>query len=116
MRWTRPIIVRALVGAVFLGLQFGVPTVALFRQRPARFGWQMFAAHTVSPAFAVERTDGTRTLVTVDDWFAFRRGDLGPAAYDRLPAHLCHVDPSIVTVYERRTPDAAAPIESHPCR
>jgi hypothetical protein len=109
-------VARAAIGAVFLALQIGVPTVLLFARRPARFGWQMFAAHTVSPAFAVEHADGSRALVRVDDYFAFRRADLDPATYDRLPAHLCRLDPTVVVVYERRVPDAAAPIESHPCR
>jgi hypothetical protein len=109
-------IARALVGGAFLIVQIVVPAALLLGRRPARFGWQMFAAHTVSPAFAVEHADGSRALVTVDDYFAFRRGDLDPGVFDRLPAHLCGLDPSIVTVYERRLPDPSAPIEAHPCR
>lgn len=107
-------IARALLGLVFLTLQVVVPAALLVGRRPARFGWQMFAAHTNAPAFALEHADGSRALIAVDDYFAFRRGDLDPAIYDRLPAHLCAVEPSVVTVYERRTPEA--PIESHPCR
>ncbi len=116
MTWTAATTRRALVCGLYLTLQIVVPAMRLFGPRPARFGWQMFAAHTVSPAFAVEHADGRRALVDVDDFFAFRRGDLDPAAFDRLPAHLCRIDPSIVTVYERRIPDPEAPIETHPCR
>jgi len=109
------VVARAAVGAVVLMLQFGVPTALLFAPRPARFGWQMFATHTLSPAFAVEHADGSRALVQIDDYFAFRRGDLDPRVFDRLPAHLCRIDPSVVMVYERR-PGPAAPVEKHPCR
>ena len=116
MRSFSALLVRAALAVGFLTLQVVVPTWLLFGARPARFGWQMFAAHTVAPAFAVEHADGRRALVDVDDFFAFRRGDLDPAAFDRLPAHLCRIDPSIVTVYERRAPDPAAAIETHPCR
>ncbi len=107
---------RALLGAAYLTVQIVVPAALLLGPRPARFGWQMFAAHTVAPAFAVEHADGRRALVDVDDFFAFRRGDLDPAVFDHLPAHLCRLDPSITTVYERRVPDPAAPIDAHPCR
>jgi hypothetical protein len=113
-RSTPPVAARAMLAIAFLVLQFVVPAVLLFGRRPARFGWQMFAAHTNAPAIAAEHTDGSRALLRVDDYFAFRRGDLDPAAFDRLPAHVCAVDPTVTTVYMRRTPDAA--IEPHPCR
>jgi len=116
VRWTTITVTRALLCGVYLTLQIVVPAVLLLGPRPARFGWQMFAAHTVAPAFAVEYADGHRALVDVDDFFAFRRGDLDPAVFDRLPAHFCRVDPSIVTVYEHRVPDPEVPIEVHPCR
>lgn len=114
--WTRTTLRRALLCAAYVSVQIVVPAVLLLGPRPARFGWQMFAAHTIAPAFAVEHADGRRAMVDVDDFFAFRRGDLDPAVFDRLPPHLCRVDPSITTVYERRVPDPAAPIEAHPCR
>jgi hypothetical protein len=114
VRWTPATIARAALCLGFLTLQVVVPTVLLFGPRPARFGWQMFAAHTTAPAFATAHADGRRTLVDVDDYFAFRRGDLDPAVFDRLPAHICRLDPSVVTVYERCT--AEAQIEAHPCR
>jgi hypothetical protein len=106
--------VRATLCLAFLTLQVGVPAVRLLGPRPARFGWQMFAAHTTAPAFAVEHADGSRALVDVDDYFAFRRGDLDPAVFDRLPPHLCRLDPTVVTVYERRPTETS--IEAHPCR
>jgi hypothetical protein len=105
---------RAVLVGLFLAVQFVVPTVLLFTRRPARFGWQMFAAHTNAPAIAAERRDGSRALLHVDDYFAFRRGDLDPAAFERLPAHICAVDATITTVFTRRTPDAI--IEAHSCR
>jgi hypothetical protein len=114
MRWTPGTTVRAVLVAAFLVVQFVVPAVLLFARRPARFGWQMFATHTNAPAIAAEHADGSRALLRVDDYFAFRRGDLDPAAFERLPAHVCAVDPTITTVYVRRTPDAS--IEAHPCR
>jgi hypothetical protein len=113
-RWTPRLTARALVVAMFLFVQFVVPTVLLFARRPARFGWQMFAAHTNAPAIAAERSDGSRALLRVDDYFAFRRGDLDPTVFERLPAHVCAVDPTITTVFVRRTPEAS--IEAHPCR
>ena len=106
----------ALVCAAYLVVQVVVPAVQLLGPRPARFGWQMFAAHTIAPAFIVENADGRHARVDVDDFFAFRRGDLDPAVFDRLPPHLCRLDPQITVVYERRVPDPAAPIETHPCR
>ncbi len=105
---------RAALSLVFLSLQVAVPTALLFGPRPARFGWQMFSAHTTAPVFAVEHADGSRALVDVDDYFAFRRGDLDPAVFDRLPAHLCRIDATVVTVYERRPGETT--IEAHPCR
>jgi hypothetical protein len=105
---------RAVFALAFLTLQWVVPTVLLFGARPARFGWQMFAAHTRAPAFAVEHRDGTRAVIAIDDYFAFRRGDLDPAAFERVPAHLCALDSSIATVYEQRV--AQGPIDAHPCR
>jgi len=114
VRSSTALVARAVIVVAFLTLQFLVPTVLLFHRRPARFDWQMFAAHTRAPAYAVERADGSRALVDVDDYFAFRRGDLDPAAFDRLPAHLCAVEPSIVTVYEQRVPQGT--IEAHACR
>lgn len=105
---------RAALGLAFLTLQVIVPAALLFARRPARFGWQMFAAHTTAPMFAVEHADGSRALVDVDDYFAFRRGDLDRSVFDRLPAHLCALDPTVATVYERRPP--ALTIEAHACR
>jgi len=114
VRLVSALLLRAALAVGFLTLQIVVPTWLLFGARPARFGWQMFAAHTRAPAYVVERADGSRTLVDVDDYFAFRRGDLDPAVFDRLSAHLCALEPSVVTVYEQRVPQGA--IEAHACR
>ncbi len=114
MRSSPALLVRATLVVGFLTLQVVVPTLLLFGARPVRFGWQMFAAHTRAPAFVVERADGSRAVIDVDDYFAMRRGDLDPTVFDRFPAHLCALEPSVVTVYEQRVPQGA--IEAHACR
>jgi len=114
VRSSSALLARATVVVAFLTLQVVVPTLLLFGARPARFGWQMFAAHTRAPVYVVERTDGSRAVIDVDDYFAMRRGDLDPAVFARFPAHLCALEPSIVTVYEQRIPQGA--IEAHACR
>jgi hypothetical protein len=114
VRSSPALLVRAALALAFLTLQVVVPTVLLFRARPARFGWQMFATHTRAPAFVVEHRDGSRAPVDIDAYFAWRRGDLDPAVFERFPAHLCAVEPSVATVYEQRLPQGA--IKAHPCR
>ena len=75
-----------------------MPSLLLFGPRPARFGWQMFASHSVAPVIVAIRADGSRRAPRVDDYFAFRRGDIAPDSLARLPAHVCRVEPGIERV------------------
>jgi hypothetical protein len=103
----------AAIGA-FLAIQFAVPTALLFGRRPARFGWQMFSSHSVAPIVVAVRPDGSRAVLRVDDYFAFRRGDIDPRSFDRLPAHICRVEPAVASLFVRRRP--GSPWETHACR
>jgi hypothetical protein len=105
----------ALFVAAYLALQVGVPTARLFAPRPARFGWQMFAAAPRSPLVVATRVDGRRDTLDVDAYFAFQRGDLSRSAYGKLWPHICRVDPTAARLTVR-WPGSATPPESHQCR
>ena len=109
-RMGRPARLLILLG---LALQIGVPLRQLFRPRPARFGWQMFSVRAPAPIVIALRKGGTRDTLRVDDYFAFRRGDLSPSYVDRLPPHLCGVIPDAEGIVLHRR--AGAPAEIHRC-
>jgi hypothetical protein len=97
-----------------LAVQIGVPARQLFRPRQARFGWQMFSNPTPRPVVIAIRAAGARDTLRVDDYFAFRRGDLNPSYIERLPPHLCRVIPELEGVVIRR--GVTAPAVVHRCR
>jgi hypothetical protein len=109
---SKPRIAR-LVVVLGLAVQIGVPARQLFRPRQARFGWQMFSNITPGPVVIVIRAAGTRDTLRVDDYFAFRRGDLSPSYIERLPPHLCRVIPELKGVVIHR--GVSAPAEVHWC-
>jgi hypothetical protein len=96
-----------------LALQIGVPLRQLFRPRPARFGWQMFSVRPPPPIVIVLREGSARDTLHVDDYFAFRRGDLNPSYVEHLAPHLCAVIPDAQGIVLHRR--AAAPAEIHRC-
>ena len=104
----------ALFVAAYLALQVGVPTARLFAPRPARFGWQMFAAAPRSPLVVATRVDGRRDTLDVDAYFAFQRGDLSRSAYGKLWPHICRVSPTVERLTVRWAQAPASP-ESHRC-
>jgi len=97
-RWTPRTAAAAAFALLFLALQVGVPLVRLFGPRPARFGWQMYAATTPLPTLVGVRADGGRDTLAVGDYFAFLRSDLAPSAFERLPRHVCTVVPGLRAV------------------
>ena len=70
----------------FLVVQVVVPSWQLTQPRPARFGWQMYAAGA-GVAFAVVGRDGAVTPVALEDYIVRRRDDLDLRRY--LPPVIC---------------------------
>jgi len=113
-RWTPRTVAAAAFALLFLALQVGVPLVRLLGPRPARFGWQMYAATTPLPTLVGVRADGGRDTLPVGDYFAFLRSDLAPSVFERLPRHVCTVAPGLVAV-EYHGPTGSPP-RLVPCR
>lgn len=83
----------------YLGIQLVVPVIQLGAPRPARFGWQMWAARRSVPAFVVLMKNGMRQPVAPSAHVGMSRVeiDLGEA----LPPHLCRVVAGIAAVEVR---------------
>ena len=71
----------------FLVVQVVIPSWQLTQPRPARFGWQMYAAGARASAFAVVGRDGAVTPVALEDYLIRRRDDLDLRRY--LPPVIC---------------------------
>jgi hypothetical protein len=71
----------------FLCLQVLVPAWQLTQPRPARFGWQMYAAGPRAAAFAAIGRDGAVTEIALDDYVIRSRDDLDLLRY--LPPAIC---------------------------
>ena len=71
----------------FLLVQVVLPSWQLTRPRPARFGWQMYAAGAPASAFAVVGRDGSVTPVALEEYIVRRRDDLDVLRY--LPPAIC---------------------------
>ena len=71
----------------FLVVQVVVPSWQLTRPRPARFGWQMYAAGARASEFAVVGRDGSVTTVALEEYIVRRRDDLDVLRY--LPPAIC---------------------------
>ena len=83
---------RRLLGlclAIFLAMQVAIPTLALFSERPARFGWQMYAAFPTLPDAWLVYADGREETVDLHQLFAVTRAEIDYAA--ALRASLCEV-------------------------
>jgi hypothetical protein len=95
----------------FLVVQVVVPAWQLTRARPARFGWQMYAASAPASEFSVVRADGTVTAVMLEDYIVRQRDDLDLLRF--LPSAICaRTDAAAVRYRDAARP---APIEI-PCR
>ena len=114
LRWRPVDIAAAACVAVVLALQLAIPAVQLAGPRQQRFGWQMFSSAPLGPSLTAVTTAGERRPLVLDDYFAFRRGDLHPSYAARLPAHVCRVTPGVSSV-EVLAPGADRPAV-HPCR
>jgi hypothetical protein len=94
-RWSRPMLGAAAAFIAVAFLQVGLPIRAMFDERPARYGWQMYS--TVSQAPDVWTQDGSGRTSVVDPLALM--GD--PRAEIRwtgpLAKHLCR-DPVVVAV------------------
>ena len=71
----------------FLLVQMAIPAWQLARPRPARFGWQMYAAGPRAKAFAAVGRDGSVTEVALDEYIIRPRDDLDLLRY--LPPAIC---------------------------
>lgn len=91
--------------AAFLAVQLVVPALALFGERPARFGWQMYSAFPGMPEAWVVQADGTERPVNLTEIFAAQRAEIDYAAV--LLAGLCDVTDAAAIKVQRA--DDAAP-------
>lgn len=85
--WNRHTLAVAVFLALFLTWQLVVPAAALFAQRPARFGWQMYSARPNLPQAWIVDAAGAETAVQVEQFFAQLRTEVDFA--DALRAGLC---------------------------
>ena len=95
----------------FLVVQILVPAWQLTRPRPARFGWQMYAAGAQASEFAAIGRDGSVTSVALEDYVVRRRDDLDVLRY--LPPAICARTGAASVRYRRAA--ASEPVEI-PCR
>jgi hypothetical protein len=105
---------RALTIAFFsayLIVQITVPTLALFADRPARFGWQMYSALPTVPRAWVLLADRTEQPVDMNRLLAVQRSEIDYAA--ALTAGLCKATGATAIKVQRS--DDSAP-EITPCR
>jgi len=105
---------RALAIAFFsayLIVQLTVPTLALFAERPARFGWQMYSALPSAPRAWVVQADGTEQPVDMTRLFAVQRSEIDYAS--ALIAGLCKATGATAVKVQR---GEGSPSETVTCR
>ena len=89
----------------FLVVQILVPTCQLTQPRPARFGWQMYAAGARASAFTLVHENGSTTPVRLEEYIVRRRDDLDLIRF--LPPAICARADAVTVRYRdagRRTP------------
>lgn len=98
--------------AAILVAQIAVPVFQLRAERPARFGWHMFAAMQPPPAFGVEAPDGTIDTLKVEDVLAHPRPEIDLERV--VPEALCEQrgDALAVLTY---TPGESSETARFPC-
>lgn len=95
--------------AAFLAVQVAIPVIALLSDRPARFGWQMYAAFPQLPDAWLIHADGSEEPVDLTDLFAVRRAEIDYAA--ALRDQLC----SVADAAAVRVVPAEGDAETVPC-
>ena len=95
----------------FLVVQILVPSWQLTKPRPARFGWQMYAAGTPASEFFVVGRDGSVTSVPLEEYIVRTRDDLDVLRY--LPPAICARTGAAAVRYRDTAGHASAEI---PCR
>lgn len=93
-RLARPAIMTFFV--LFLAVQLTVPALALSEPRPARWGWQMYSGVRTQSTFTIVRENGEHDDVALSDYLGYPRSEIELA--ERLPAHICEVEPDAVAV------------------
>ena len=99
----------AVLVAAFLIVQVAVPVVALFGQRPARFGWHMYSALPPLPEVSIVHADGTEEPVDIGALFGVQRAEIDYA--DAVRRRLCETSDAT----EIRIRTEAAGVESVRC-
>jgi hypothetical protein len=95
----------------FLVVQILVPSWQLTKPRPARFGWQMYAAGTPASEFSAVGRDGSVTSIALEEYIVRRRDDLDVLRY--LPPAICARTGAAAVRYRDAAAHASAEI---PCR
>jgi hypothetical protein len=95
----------------FLVAQVVVPCWQLTQPRPARFGWQMYAAGASASAFAAVHGDGSLRPIALADYIVRRRDDLDLRRF--LPPAICARTGAVAVRY--RDAALSEPIDI-PCR
>ncbi len=85
---------------VALAVMVGVPTLALFADRPARFGWQMYTVAFPAPRGWIREADDSLREIDFLDRFAVLRGDLSEP--DAVARAVCRFMPGETVVIELR--------------
>jgi hypothetical protein len=94
--WTRRHGLAAAFSLAFLSVQIAVAAYQLSAPRPARFGWQMWAARKPSPQFLAVMRDGTKQPADLLKFVGVSRGEMD--LEEALPPHLCRFIPGIAAV------------------
>lgn len=81
---------------MFLGAQVGTALWQLTAERPARFGWHMYAGLREPLGFTVVRADGSTAPVSMTDYLANHRGDVDVSRL--VPPAICAREQAAVQV------------------
>jgi hypothetical protein len=106
LRWTPRRRLAAAGFLTFLTVQILVPALQLLADRPARFGWQMFAGLREMPDILVVRPGGWVDTLPLRRYVGYPRAEMvfGPD----LARYVCRRDPGAVAVV-LRYPGRSAP-------
>jgi len=97
--------------SAFLAIQIAVPAWQLTQPRPARFGWQMYAAGAPASGFSAVGRDGSVTAVVLESYVVRRRDDLDLLRY--LPPAICARTGAVAVRYRQAARPEPVDI---PCR
>lgn len=91
-----PARIPTILAVAFLTVQIAIPTMALFGDRPARWGWQMFSGSRTLTEFVMVRKDGTTAEINPTDYLGKGRSELDLS--ETLPAFICEQEPGATSV------------------